>query len=244
MGTAVGAAPSISVVIPARNEEALLPRCLASIDRAQETLGEPIEVIVVLNRCTDRTEEIARAYGAQVTSEDRKNLSAIRNAGVKTARAPVVVTIDADSVISPQTFVLALRALTRPHIIGGGTVILPERWSLGIALTGLYLLPIALWYGISGGLFFCRTYDFWAIGGFNEALSSAEDIDFARRLKAHGKQSRRRFCTLWGAPIKTSCRKFDRFGDWYFALRPWLIWSLLKGRNQSAADEVWYDFEH
>lgn len=236
--------PSISVIIPARNEETLLPRCLASIEQAKERLGKPIEVVVVLNRCTDRTEEIARAHQAQIATEDRKNLSAIRNTGARAARAPVVITIDADSVISPQTFVLVLRALERPRIVGGGTVILPERWSLGIALTGLYLLPIALWYGISGGLFFCRTNDFWAVGGFDEALSSAEDIDFARRLKAHGKQSGRRFSTLWGAPIRTSCRKFDRFGDWYFALRPWLIWSLLKGRNQAAADKVWYDFEH
>ena len=109
-------------------------------------------------------------------------------------------------------------------------------------MTGVYLFPIAIWYGISGGLFFCRKKDFWEIGGFDESLASVEDIDFARRLKAHARQSNRKFKNLFRANIKTSCRKFDRFGDWYFVLRPWLIWELLKGRNQEQANRIWYDF--
>ena len=39
----------------------------------------------------------------------------------------------------------------------------------------------------------------------------AEDLDFARRLRAHGKRTGRRFTTMRAAPIVVSCRKVDRY---------------------------------
>jgi glycosyltransferase involved in cell wall biosynthesis len=236
--------PTFSIVIPARDEELTLPRCLDSIQKALALARTEAEVIVVLNRCTDNTESIAISRGCRITKNESKNLAAIRNAGVSLARGRYLVTIDADSQMSQNMLQRILLCLADETAIGGGVVILPERWSLGILATGMLLLPIALWYGISGGLFFCRREDFAAIGGFDEQLSSVEDIDFAKRLKAHGRRTGRTFRTLLRASIITSCRKFDRFGDWYFVLRPWLTWSLLKGRNQAAADKVWYDFQH
>lgn len=237
-------ASSISIVIPARNEEQHLGACLAALDRSVGEIPISVQKIVVLNRCTDRTEEIARAAGCEIVREDAKNLAIIRNAGARAATGEILVTVDADSQVSPHLISAVCKALQNEAVVGGGVLILPERWSLGILVTGLYLLPIALWYGISGGLFFCRREDFHAIGGFDERLVSVEDIDFARRLKAHGRKSNRRFITLLRAHIKTSCRKFDRFGDWYFAVRPHLMWKLLQGRHQQSANEVWYDFEH
>ncbi|RYD32503.1 MAG: glycosyltransferase, partial [Verrucomicrobiaceae bacterium] len=55
--------PRISLVIPAHNEEAFLPSCLEAARQAGERSGEIIETIVVLNRCTDATEQIAREHG-------------------------------------------------------------------------------------------------------------------------------------------------------------------------------------
>ncbi len=51
----------IAVLIPARNEEALLPRCLHSVQLARRLLplGISSDVIVVSDCCTDRTAEIA-----------------------------------------------------------------------------------------------------------------------------------------------------------------------------------------
>ncbi len=51
-----------SIIIPAHNEEKLIGRCLDSITAASVPYKNQVEVIVVLNRCTDRTEEIASAY--------------------------------------------------------------------------------------------------------------------------------------------------------------------------------------
>ena len=79
-----------SIVIPANNEEKYLGKCLDSIKSAARPVGWEVEVIVVLNRCTDRTEEIARAWGAAVVFDESKNLSHIRNNGVAAASGDVI----------------------------------------------------------------------------------------------------------------------------------------------------------
>ena len=51
----------IAVLIPARNEEALLPRCLRSVQRAREYVASYVttDVVVVADCCTDLTAAIA-----------------------------------------------------------------------------------------------------------------------------------------------------------------------------------------
>ena len=235
--------PRFSVIIPARNEERLLGACLESIRVAALPFPEQVEMIVVLNRCTDRTEAIANRCGARTVREDARNLAAIRNAGARSASGQVLVTIDADSTMSPRTLAAIDRALASGTTVGGGTPIRPDRLSAGIRVT-LLLLNLFLLVGrFSGGLFWCFRKDFEAIGGFNETLVSGEDIDFARRLKAYGKYMRRPFSTLRDAHIVTSCRKFDAYGDWCVVRNPLLIWRLFTGRNRRAADSFYYDFK-
>jgi glycosyltransferase involved in cell wall biosynthesis len=235
--------PRFSVIIPARNEELLIGSCLESIRVASTVFENQVEVIVVLNRCSDRTEEIAHRFGARTLREDARNLARIRNAGARAALGQILVTIDADSAMSPGTLVAVDRALSSGKTVGGGTVIRPDRSSAGIQVT-LMLLNLALTIcQFSGGLFWCLREDFEAIGGFNETLVSGEDIDFARRLKVYGKPAQRPFSTLRGAYIVTSCRKFDVFGDWCVVKYPFLMWRLLRGKNQRAADAFYYDFE-
>lgn len=230
-----------SIMIPARNEEGFIARCLESIQVAAEPFAHETEMVVVLNRCTDRTEEIARSYGAKIVRNESKNLSMIRNAGVRSACGDIIVTIDADSWMSPNMLVEIDRLLSSGKYIGGGVLMYPERLSLGIAFTILLILPVLIRHGVSGGLFWCFRSDFEAIHGFDESLVSVEDIDFARRLKLHGKTRGKRFKTITKAHIETSCRKFDTFGDWYFAKNPHLAWKLLRGRDVKAANGFFYD---
>lgn len=224
--------PLISVIIPARNEEQYLPKCLNSIRLASQRLPSPVEVIVVINNCTDNTETIAQDSGCVVTKMDDANLSQIINAGAKQTHGSIIVTIDADSTISPNTFYQILTSLSAPQTIGGRIVMLPERWSLGIFLTALCLLPFIFRYGLPGGLFFCRRLDFETIGGFNESLNQSEGSDFAGRLKSYGKKKNFRYKTISNAFQYSSCRKFDRLGDWYFLLHPRHFHNLLGKRNQ------------
>jgi glycosyltransferase involved in cell wall biosynthesis len=233
----------LSIIIPARNEEEHLPLCLESIRLSARQAGISPEVIVVLNRCTDRTEEIACSYGCIVVSDDRKNLSCIRNTGARTASGEALITIDADSQMRADMLPKICRLLENPKIIGGGTFIVPDRFSPGIICTFSILIPIALLYGISGGLFFCRRDAFAAVNGFDESFVSVEDIDFARRLRAYARQHNKKFYNLFTTYITTSTRKFDRFGDWFFLKNPKLLRQLFGGKNAAAANKVWYDFE-
>jgi glycosyltransferase involved in cell wall biosynthesis len=233
------------VVIPARDEERYLGACLSSLQAAAARYPGPVETIVVLNRCRDRTEAIARRAGARIVREDAKNLAAIRNAGARVAQGGVLITVDADSRMSPNMLCEVGRALGSGRYIGGGVPIRPERWSLGILAGTLLLFSLLLLpYGISGGLFWCRREDFEAIGGFNRSRLVAEDVDFARRLKAHGKEHGKRFKTLWRTHIVTSCRKFDRFGDWFLMRHPRRIRRALRGCDRASADRFFYDFPH
>ncbi len=232
--------PSVSIVIPAHNEADFLPGCLAGVQEAAALARLEVEVIVVLNRCTDGTEEIARKAGALIAHEDERNLSKIRNAGAALATAPILITCDADSIPHRKTFVLVQEFLTNDRLVGGGTLTFPERLSLGIFVSIASVLPYLIWHGVSFGLFWCRREDFEAIGGFDEALVSVEDLDFAKRLRKHGRKSGRKFGTLIKAPLKTSCRKFDQFGDWYLFLSPHAVWRVFRGTDREVADRFWY----
>lgn len=234
-----------SVVIPARNEERHIVHCLEAIACAAKPYPGDVETIVVLNRCTDSTESAAQAHGARIIRDDHRNLAQIRNAGARVATGDVLVTVDADSVMAPATLVEIDRLLASGRYIGGGALIHPERRSAGILLTGLLLVLFAAPRGISAGLFWCRRSDFEALGGFNEEWTTAEDVDFAVRLKALGRKRNLRYGTLWRAPMKTSCRKFDQFGDWFIVrlvLRhPVRMWRAWRGRAPDLGEKYWYD---
>jgi len=61
----------LSVVIPAWNEEQLLPACLESVfaNLGDDGIGLDVELIVVDNNSTDRTAAVAEAGGARVVFE-------------------------------------------------------------------------------------------------------------------------------------------------------------------------------
>jgi glycosyltransferase involved in cell wall biosynthesis len=231
----------ISVIIPAHNEEVCLPRCLESVRAAERKVPATVEVVVVLNRCTDGTESIARDYGAKVIAEPARNLARIRNTGIRSSQGDIIVTIDADSWMSANMLHEVSRRLATGKYIGGGVRIMPERMSLGIVLSTMTFAPRLLLERTWAGAFWMRRQAFDAIHGFNEELVSAEDVDFAKRLRAYGRSLGLRYGAIMRAHIVTSCRKFDHFGDWYLLKNRRLVSRILSGRDQEAANHFYYD---
>lgn len=88
----------LSVVIPAHNEETYLPSALEAL--ARQTFP-PDEVIVVDNASTDRTAQVAEAFGARVVHCGRKGVAFARQAGLLAARGEWVAMTDADSLPTP-----------------------------------------------------------------------------------------------------------------------------------------------
>ena len=233
--------PRFSILIPARNEEQHISGCLESIEVAAEPFPNQVEIVVAINRCTDRTEEIALNHGAKVVHDDSRNLARIRNTAARAATGDIIVTIDADSRMNRNMLVEIDRLLRTGNYVGGGVMVLPERWSLGIVATAIILSAVMLRHRVSGGLFGCWREDFEAIGGFNESWVSVEDLDFAKRLKAYGRSKGKCFKTITKAHIVTSCRKFDTFGDWYLVRNPGLVRRIFTGKSQKDADDFYYD---
>jgi glycosyltransferase involved in cell wall biosynthesis len=73
---------SVGVIIPAHNEQDLLPTCLASVRRATQALrGMPVHVVVVADACRDRTAQAAWRGGASVVTIGARSAGAARAAG-------------------------------------------------------------------------------------------------------------------------------------------------------------------
>ena len=238
-------APRFSIVVPAHNEEELLARGLEAIRTAAARSGRTAEVVVVANRCTDGTESIARRYGAVVVVDGHRNLSATRNAGVAASTGEVVVTIDADSVMHPRALAEVDRLLMTGGCVGGGCAFVPERTSLGLTLSIAVIRLSAALGRVGGVMFWCNRSDFDAVGGFNTSLLFAEDLEFARRLRIHGRRTGRRFVTMKHAPVTVCCRKFDTFGDWHgfvVLLQLRTMYRSLRGTDTRFVDQYFYDY--
>jgi glycosyltransferase involved in cell wall biosynthesis len=98
------------VVVPARDEEDLLPACLAALREAAGQVRIPVRVLVVADACADETAAVAAARGAEVTAIRARNVGAARAAGMagllrRTAgtdpAAVWLATTDADTVVPP-----------------------------------------------------------------------------------------------------------------------------------------------
>jgi len=80
----------ISVIIPCYNEEDTIRGVIEAIPK------EVLEIIVVDNNSTDKTEEIAKSLGARVVKEKRQGYGAALKRGFEEAKGEVIVTLDGD----------------------------------------------------------------------------------------------------------------------------------------------------
>jgi glycosyltransferase involved in cell wall biosynthesis len=99
----------VAIVVPARDEQTLLPGCLDALAVAVESSPLPTRTIVVLDRCTDRSGEICRRRGIDTIEVGHANVGRTRHAGVTQAlhegpSAPKlwIANTDADSRVPPD----------------------------------------------------------------------------------------------------------------------------------------------
>lgn len=91
---------TLSLIIPAYNEEQHLKACLDSV-AAQTRM--PDEVIVVDNNSTDKTRQIAECYPfVTVVSEKQQGIVYARDAGLDAASSRLLCRIDSDSILPPD----------------------------------------------------------------------------------------------------------------------------------------------
>ena len=131
--------PWLSVVIPAFNEEPNVEACYRELVEVLELLGHPFEVVVVDDGSTDRTPEILRVLAAAdprlrlVRLRRNAGQTAALDAGFRTARGPVVVTMDADLQNDPRDIPTLLAALESADAACGWRVDRRDRWTKRVA---------------------------------------------------------------------------------------------------------------
>ncbi|MES2280178.1 MAG: glycosyltransferase family 2 protein [Pseudomonadota bacterium] len=108
----------IGIIVPARDEEERIEDCVQSLITAASVpglAGEAVQIIVVLDACSDRTGTLARSLGARTIDIRSNNVGLARQTGAKAALAAGarwLAFTDADSVVSPDwlTAQIALEA--------------------------------------------------------------------------------------------------------------------------------------
>lgn len=190
--------PDVSFVVPARNEAAGIGAC---VDALRRQGGQTrVEIIVVDNGSSDDTAAIAAAHGARVVHEPRPGLAHARQAGLVAALAPILVFIDADTLVPPGWAATALAEFKcHPRMVAfsPGFYFHDGRLldNIGNGVFREFLCPLtnAVLLGLGrpgiliGSTIALRTDALRAAGGVDQAFQFyGEDTMIARRLAAFG----------------------------------------------------------
>jgi len=172
----------LTAVVPVRNGEALLPGCLAALDR-----NGVCNVVVVDGRSSDRSWTIAVEHGAMVVSDEGRGLPYARALGARTATTNLVLLVDVD-VVFPDG---GVAALVREFLSGGYAALQAGQESVGgpgywgRALANHHRTGRSRhWFGLVATVF--RRDELLSIG-FDDEFRSGEDIELRWRLRALGR---------------------------------------------------------
>jgi glycosyltransferase involved in cell wall biosynthesis len=209
---------SIGVIVPAHNEQELLPACLASLRRAARALRTPVHLVVVADACQDLTAQAARRGGASVVALCARNVGAARAAGVRAVLRRAghldpadiwLATTDADTVVPARWLRQQARYASRGWDAVAGTIRVAdwsdyqretaprfdERYGRGDG-------PHSHVHGANLGF---RASEYLMAGGFT-AVPTAEDEALVAALTAAGS----RVLRTRALPVVTSARREAR----------------------------------
>jgi glycosyltransferase involved in cell wall biosynthesis len=236
----------LSIIIPAYNEEKLLPATLKELDRACRSLRSrdwEHEIIVCDNNSTDRTAEIATTAGARVVFEPVNQISRARNAGAAAAIGDWLVFLDADTHPNEGLFADLTDAIQSGGVIGVGSTIRldePLRWAGGLVRGWNCLSRMTRW--AAGSFVFCQAAAFRAVGGFSLDLYVSEELDLSRKLKRLGRRTGRRMVILSRHPLVTSARKCHLYSTReYLRFLRRLIMNPMRAKRDRDMCAPWYD---
>jgi len=197
--------PLVSVIVPCRNEERYIARCLDSI-LAGDYPRDRLEVLVVDGRSDDRTREILDAYvsrqpGIRVVDNPGRIQPSALNAGIRAARGEILIRMDAH-VLYPSNYIPDLVAALRHSGADNVGGVLVTRPGSETAMARAIAIAMAHPFGVGNAyfrigvgkprwvdtiaFFCCRRETFEQAGWFDEDLARNEDGEFNARLIMRG----------------------------------------------------------
>lgn len=190
--------PTVSVLVPAFNEEKTIAKTIESI----KNQSYPIEEIIVIDDCsTDKTGEIAQKLGAKVvrTPKNSGTKARAQNFGLQFVKSEIVVTVDADTVLAPDAIEKILPALADGQTLSACGFVLPQQrktfWERARTVQYLYYIGLSKkaqdHWGVplvSSGCFSAyNTKMLKEMGGFPEG-TIVEDMVLTWRAHLSGKK--------------------------------------------------------
>ena len=235
--------PDYSIIIPAYNEEELLPRTLESVRKAMGGVnGYTGEVIVTDNNSEDRTAEVAEQFGARVIFEEVRQIARSRNSGAKESEGKFLIFLDADTVLPREVLERTLETLSSGDYVGGGALPAfdsPQGRAADI-LMGTWRVISKTFRYAAGSYVFCLREAFESVGGFDERFYASEEIHLSRALKKWGRRRKLKM-TILREEVFTSPRKLEWYSMWQllgsflvFVVKPWSI-------TRREGCQMWYE---
>lgn len=184
----MAAKPVISVIVPAKNEEALLPQCLNALQH-QDT-DVPYEIIIVDSNSKDNTAKIAKKARVRYINESKKGKIHGFIRGCAEAKGSILCFTEADCVV-PATWIQTIAGYFAEHpsvaaISGGYTfhkAATHENIMVRISLGITHFLSLIFYrnatFRCSNSAIRKSVYD--QIGGFNENFYELYDTDLGKR---------------------------------------------------------------
>lgn len=215
--------PTVSVIIPVKDDEEGLRRCLGAL-RRQSYPASLIQILVVDNGSEGDIAWICDPL-AQVTllHESRPGSYAARNRGIEHAQGEILAFLDSDCIPSTNWLAMGINALVQDEGAGaaGGSIHLFPRTSRPNAIEAyemVFAFPQAsyvldLHFSATANLF-VRRVTFNEVGLFNSSMYSGGDRDWGSRAYRQGVrmlyEPRARVCHPARASLRDSVKKSRR----------------------------------
>ena len=200
-------AETLTVVVPALNEEERLPLLFDALDRQTRP---PDQIVIADAGSTDATRRIAEERGAMVV--DGGKPAAGRNAGALAATSDLLLFLDADDELADSFIAGALAEFAKRKLTVATSFVEPiERDPRNIFATEVVNLYLDIMQYVAphapGFCILVRRSVHEAIDGFDETVVLAEDHDYVQRAAGHGK-----FRVLQSVAVATSMRRIEKEG--------------------------------
>lgn len=184
-------APLVSVILPAHNEVLLIGASLRSIADQSLSAGQ-VEAIVVTNGSSDGTEAAVDAVREELPdlavtllSDPTRGIARAKNLGARHANGQYLVFLDADSRMSPNLLPRVLERARAGERAASIRIFADSRDTLDRAFFGLMEWGKRL-FGIRANMSWLERDLFEQLGGFDETLHQAEDLDLLVRARRVG----------------------------------------------------------